>query len=80
MDSVGDCVTLCVFTGQCGNCCDSSHCLLVEEEQKQQTADRQVARHVLLVLLLTVSLVAVSINVPSAALNAYFASIKYIFS
>ncbi|XP_058248632.1 integral membrane protein GPR155 [Hemibagrus wyckioides] len=44
--------------GQCGNCCDSSHCLLVEEEQKQQTADRQVARHVLLVLLLTVSLVA----------------------
>ncbi|KAK3543736.1 hypothetical protein QTP70_027151 [Hemibagrus guttatus] len=44
--------------GQCGNCCDSSHCLLVEEEQKQQTADRQIARHVLLCLLLTVSLVA----------------------
>ncbi|KAB5577141.1 hypothetical protein PHYPO_G00206530 [Pangasianodon hypophthalmus] len=45
--------------GQCGNCCgNSSHCLLVEEEQKQQTADRQVARHVLLCLLLTVSLLA----------------------
>ncbi|KAF7709567.1 integral membrane protein GPR155 [Silurus meridionalis] len=44
--------------GQCGNCCDSSHCLLVEEEQKQQTADRQVARHVLLCLLLIVSLLA----------------------
>lgn len=51
-----------VFTGQCGNCCDSSHCMLVEEEQKQQNADRQVARHVLLCLLLTVSLLAVSIN------------------
>ncbi|KAF5905844.1 integral membrane protein, partial [Clarias magur] len=44
--------------GQCENCCDSAHCLLVEEEQKQQTADRQVARHILLCLLLTVSLVA----------------------
>ncbi|KAM9486243.1 lysosomal cholesterol signaling protein isoform 1-T2 [Clarias gariepinus] len=44
--------------GQCDNCCDASHCLLVEEEQKQQTADRQVARHILLCLLLTVSLVA----------------------
>lgn len=51
-----------VRTGQCGTCCDSSHCLLVEEEQKQQTADRQVARHVLLCLLLAVSLLAVSIN------------------
>ncbi|KAK2850003.1 hypothetical protein Q7C36_008786 [Tachysurus vachellii] len=44
--------------GHCGSCCDSSHCLLVKEEQKQQTADRQVARHVLLCLLLTVSLLA----------------------
>ncbi|XP_053483023.1 integral membrane protein GPR155 [Ictalurus furcatus] len=44
--------------GQCGNCCDSSHCLLVEEEQKQRSADRQMARHVLLCLLLTVSLLA----------------------
>ncbi|KAL7881832.1 hypothetical protein AOLI_G00086810 [Acnodon oligacanthus] len=44
--------------GQCGSCCDSSHCLLVEEEEKWQNADRQIARHVLLCLLLTVSLLA----------------------
>ncbi|XP_072541925.1 lysosomal cholesterol signaling protein [Salminus brasiliensis] len=45
-------------TGQCGSSCDSSHCLLVEEEQKWQSTDKQVARHVLLCLLLTVSLLA----------------------
>ncbi|XP_062862553.1 lysosomal cholesterol signaling protein [Trichomycterus rosablanca] len=44
--------------GQCGCYCDSTYCLLVEEEQKQQQADRQIARHVLLCLLLTVSLLA----------------------
>ncbi|XP_007234921.3 integral membrane protein GPR155 [Astyanax mexicanus] len=47
-----------IQTGQCGSCCDSSQCLLVEEEQKWQSTDRQVARHVLLCLLLTVSLLA----------------------
>uniref|UniRef100_A0A8B9RG33 G protein-coupled receptor 155 n=1 Tax=Astyanax mexicanus TaxID=7994 RepID=A0A8B9RG33_ASTMX len=48
---------LCIYS-QCGSCCDSSQCLLVEEEQKWQSTDRQVARHVLLCLLLTVSLLA----------------------
>uniref|UniRef100_A0A7N6AR25 DEP domain-containing protein n=1 Tax=Anabas testudineus TaxID=64144 RepID=A0A7N6AR25_ANATE len=38
--------------------CGSTDCLLVQEEELQQTADRQVARHVLLCLLLTVSLLA----------------------
>uniref|UniRef100_A0A3B4CU96 DEP domain-containing protein n=1 Tax=Pygocentrus nattereri TaxID=42514 RepID=A0A3B4CU96_PYGNA len=47
-----------IFAGQCGRCCDSSHCLLVEEEEKWQSADKQIARHVLLCLLLTVSLLA----------------------
>uniref|UniRef100_A0A8B9KTC9 G protein-coupled receptor 155 n=1 Tax=Astyanax mexicanus TaxID=7994 RepID=A0A8B9KTC9_ASTMX len=47
-----------IWPGQCGSCCDSSQCLLVEEEQKWQSTDRQVARHVLLCLLLTVSLLA----------------------
>ncbi|CAN9497748.1 unnamed protein product [Ophioblennius macclurei] len=44
--------------GQCGSCCGSSDCLLVRVEEHQQVADRQVARHVLLCLLLTVSLLA----------------------
>uniref|UniRef100_A0A4W5P243 G protein-coupled receptor 155 n=1 Tax=Hucho hucho TaxID=62062 RepID=A0A4W5P243_9TELE len=42
--------------GQCGTGCESPGCLLAQEEQ--QVADRQVARHVLLCLLLTVSLLA----------------------
>uniref|UniRef100_A0A8C7FU31 G protein-coupled receptor 155 n=1 Tax=Oncorhynchus kisutch TaxID=8019 RepID=A0A8C7FU31_ONCKI len=36
----------------------STGCLLAQEEQQRQLADRQVARHVLLCLLLTVSLLA----------------------
>ncbi|XP_071388033.1 lysosomal cholesterol signaling protein [Centroberyx affinis] len=45
-------------TGQCGNRCESPDCILVQVEQLQQVADRQLARHVLLCLLLTVSLIA----------------------
>ncbi|GAA6231177.1 integral membrane protein GPR155 isoform X1 [Lates japonicus] len=45
------------LTGQCENNCESTDCLLVQVEE-QQVADRQVARHVLLCLLLTVSLLA----------------------
>ncbi|KAI3356243.1 hypothetical protein L3Q82_017486, partial [Scortum barcoo] len=47
-----------VLTGQCENQCESTDCLLVQVEELQQVADRQVARHVLLCLLLTVSLLA----------------------
>ncbi|XP_031153236.1 integral membrane protein GPR155 isoform X2 [Sander lucioperca] len=46
------------LTGQCGNRCESTDCLLVQVEELQQVADRQVPRHVLLCLLLTVSLLA----------------------
>ncbi|XP_029386210.1 integral membrane protein GPR155 isoform X2 [Echeneis naucrates] len=46
------------LTGQCENRCESTDCLLVQVEELQQVADRQVARHVLLCLLLTVSLLA----------------------
>uniref|UniRef100_A0A8L0DL74 G protein-coupled receptor 155 n=1 Tax=Oncorhynchus mykiss TaxID=8022 RepID=A0A8L0DL74_ONCMY len=45
-------------SGQCGTGCESTGCLLAQEEQQRQLADRQVARHVLLCLLLTVSLLA----------------------
>lgn len=44
-------------TGQCEDRCDSTDCLLVQAEELQQVADRQVARHLLLCLLLTVILV-----------------------
>ncbi|XP_047458007.1 integral membrane protein GPR155 [Mugil cephalus] len=44
--------------GQCENSCESTDCLLVQVEEQQQVADRQVARHVLICLLLTVSLLA----------------------
>ncbi|XP_059199010.1 integral membrane protein GPR155 [Centropristis striata] len=44
--------------GLCENSCESTDCLLVQVEELQQVADRQVARHVLLCLLLTVSLLA----------------------
>uniref|UniRef100_A0A665WZ75 DEP domain-containing protein n=1 Tax=Echeneis naucrates TaxID=173247 RepID=A0A665WZ75_ECHNA len=47
-----------VWPGQCENRCESTDCLLVQVEELQQVADRQVARHVLLCLLLTVSLLA----------------------
>nr|XP_020452055.1 integral membrane protein GPR155 [Monopterus albus]XP_020452056.1 integral membrane protein GPR155 [Monopterus albus] len=46
------------LTGECENRCESSECLLAQVEELQQAADRQVARHVLLCLLLTVSLLA----------------------
>uniref|UniRef100_A0A673AR17 DEP domain-containing protein n=1 Tax=Sphaeramia orbicularis TaxID=375764 RepID=A0A673AR17_9TELE len=45
-------------SGQCENSCESSDCLLVQVEELQQVTDRQVARHVLLCLLLTVSSLA----------------------
>ncbi|XP_069558700.1 lysosomal cholesterol signaling protein [Brachyistius frenatus] len=44
------------LAGQCENRCESTDCLLVEVEELQQVADRQVVRHVLICLLLTVSL------------------------
>lgn len=47
--------------GQCENNCEPTECLLIqeeEEEQQQQLVDGQVAHHVLLCLLLTVSLFA----------------------
>ncbi|KAM3862518.1 lysosomal cholesterol signaling protein [Diretmus argenteus] len=50
--------TAAMQTGECGTRCESTDCLLVEVEQLQQVADRQLARHVLLCLLLTVSLLA----------------------
>lgn len=46
------------LTGQCANSCESTECLLVSEEQQRLVTDRQVARHVLLCLLLTVGLLA----------------------
>ncbi|XP_051260967.1 integral membrane protein GPR155 [Dicentrarchus labrax] len=45
------------LTDRCENRCESTDCLLVQVEL-QQVADRQVARHLLLCLLLTVSLLA----------------------
>ncbi|KPP77640.1 integral membrane protein GPR155-like [Scleropages formosus] len=51
--------TSCLQPGECTAPCESPHCLLVQEEERlQQAADRQVARHTLLCLLLTVSLLA----------------------
>ncbi|XP_051565247.1 integral membrane protein GPR155-like isoform X2 [Myxocyprinus asiaticus] len=50
-----------IKTGQCSQRCVSTHCLLVEEEQKQsdrQNTDIQSTRHVLVCLLLSVSLLA----------------------
>ncbi|XP_028991681.1 integral membrane protein GPR155 [Betta splendens] len=46
------------LTGECRGVCESTDCLLVRVEELQQAADRQVARHALLCLLLTVSLLA----------------------
>ncbi|XP_073329431.1 lysosomal cholesterol signaling protein [Pagrus major] len=44
--------------GQCENRCESTDCLLLQVEELQQVTDRQAARHLLLSLLLTVSLLA----------------------
>ncbi|XP_010878195.2 integral membrane protein GPR155 [Esox lucius] len=49
---------LLIHPGYCGSVCESPGCLLAQEEQQRQLADRQVARHVLLCLLLTVGLLA----------------------
>lgn len=46
------------LAGQCENRCASTDCLLTQVEELQQVADRQVARHALICLLLTVSLLA----------------------
>ncbi|XP_019945714.2 lysosomal cholesterol signaling protein [Paralichthys olivaceus] len=50
--------TQATLTAQCERRCESTDCLLVQVEELQQVADRQVGRHVLLCLLLTVSLLA----------------------
>ncbi|XP_051566748.1 integral membrane protein GPR155-like isoform X1 [Myxocyprinus asiaticus] len=50
-----------IQAGQCSQRCASTHCLLVEEEQKQtdgQNTDIQSTRHVLVCLLLSVSLLS----------------------
>ncbi|XP_048048766.1 integral membrane protein GPR155 isoform X2 [Megalobrama amblycephala] len=50
-----------INTGQCGQQCTSTSCLLAEEEQKEverQKTDIQSTRHVLVCLLLTVGLLA----------------------
>uniref|UniRef100_A0A8C6VYQ4 G protein-coupled receptor 155a n=1 Tax=Nothobranchius furzeri TaxID=105023 RepID=A0A8C6VYQ4_NOTFU len=44
--------------GQCESGCESTDCLLAQMEELQPPPDRQVARHVLLCLLLTVFLLA----------------------
>ncbi|XP_013856860.1 integral membrane protein GPR155 isoform X2 [Austrofundulus limnaeus] len=46
------------LTGQCEDVCESADCLLAQMEELQQVTDRQMARHVLLCLLLTVCLLA----------------------
>ncbi|XP_030641981.1 integral membrane protein GPR155 [Chanos chanos] len=50
--------SLCTQTGPCGLGCDVTHCLLAQEEQRSQDSDIQQARHVLLCLLLTISMLA----------------------
>ncbi|KAK5890297.1 hypothetical protein CesoFtcFv8_013831 [Champsocephalus esox] len=50
--------TATTLTGQCESRCESTDCLLVQVEELQQVEERQVARHVLLCLLLTVGLLA----------------------
>uniref|UniRef100_A0A8C6PWU0 G protein-coupled receptor 155a n=1 Tax=Nothobranchius furzeri TaxID=105023 RepID=A0A8C6PWU0_NOTFU len=47
-----------VIAGQCESGCESTDCLLAQMEELQPPPDRQVARHVLLCLLLTVFLLA----------------------
>ncbi|XP_068184580.1 lysosomal cholesterol signaling protein [Antennarius striatus] len=47
-----------LHSGQCENRCESEDCLVATEEEVQQDADRQVARHVILCLLLTIGLLA----------------------
>ncbi|XP_015214501.2 lysosomal cholesterol signaling protein isoform X1 [Lepisosteus oculatus] len=47
-----------VPSGQCVSHCESASCILAQEEQLLQHADRQLARHVLLCLLLIVGLLA----------------------
>ncbi|XP_012707417.2 integral membrane protein GPR155 [Fundulus heteroclitus] len=46
------------LSGQCEHGCESTDCLLAEMDELQEVADRQVVRHVLLCLLLTVFLLA----------------------
>ncbi|XP_038162568.1 integral membrane protein GPR155 [Cyprinodon tularosa] len=46
------------LSGQCENGCASTDCLLARMDELQEVADRQVVRHVLLCLLLTVFLLA----------------------
>ncbi|XP_062313839.1 lysosomal cholesterol signaling protein isoform X1 [Osmerus eperlanus] len=50
--------TTVTLTGQCGSRCESTDCLLAQEEQLRQVADKQVGRHALLVLLLMVFMLA----------------------
>uniref|UniRef100_A0A1A8J160 G protein-coupled receptor 155a n=1 Tax=Nothobranchius kuhntae TaxID=321403 RepID=A0A1A8J160_NOTKU len=47
-----------ILAGQCESGCESTDCLLAQMEELQPPPDRQVARHVLLCLLLTVFLLA----------------------
>uniref|UniRef100_A0A1A8S5X1 G protein-coupled receptor 155a n=1 Tax=Nothobranchius rachovii TaxID=451742 RepID=A0A1A8S5X1_9TELE len=47
-----------ILAGRCESGCESTDCLLAQVEELQPPPDRQVARHVLLCLLLTVFLLA----------------------
>lgn len=62
-DSPEACIEVCLLllpSGQCGNRCESTDCQLAQAEELLQTTDRQVARHLLLCLLLTLTLLVVS--------------------
>ncbi|XP_068602554.1 lysosomal cholesterol signaling protein [Brachionichthys hirsutus] len=50
--------TATALMGECGNGCESAACLLVRAEEAQHGAEGQVARHLILCLLLTVGLLA----------------------
>lgn len=55
---------LCFSVDQCVSHCSAQTCVLAQEEQLLQTGDKQLARHVLLCLLLIVGLFAVNIFSP----------------
>ncbi|XP_074550946.1 lysosomal cholesterol signaling protein isoform X2 [Halichoeres trimaculatus] len=56
--NINNTATTLTASGPCEINCASTDCLLVQAEELQQGADRQVVRHVILCLLLTVSLLA----------------------
>lgn len=61
----------CFSANQCLSPCSSQRCVLAQEEQLLQTGDQQLARHVLLCLLLIVGLFAVRVSLVGGA-NVWF--------